>query len=87
MSTTIAREALQDLLTIARHIEILAVDDIHEDNIDVVKHSIREWAKLATKKQRDAVANLVVLVEAIEDGVDITTLKEYKELKMVARTG
>lgn len=87
MSTKIAREALEDLLMIARHIEILAVDDIHEDNIDVVKQSIREWAKLATKKQRDAVVNIAVLVDAIEDGVDIRELREYKELKQVARTG
>ena len=87
MSTKIAREALDDLLTVARHIDILATQTIHEDDIDALKHTLSQWAKASSQKQRDAVTNIVVLIEAIEDGVDITTLKEYKELKMVARTG
>lgn len=79
MST--ARESINKLAMIMRHIDIIADNDLNIDNLEELKYWLHMWASTARQEGRDALAPLEALVSAIEDGVEIDNLKEYKDLQ------
>ena len=84
---TTLQESIQDLRTILRHIDILATSDLDKiTDIEELKYYLRQWASEARDRGHDALAPIEALNEAIVDGVDITTLQEYRDVKEYARS-
>ena len=84
---TTLQESIQELTTILRHIDILAEKDLQIDDIDELKYYLRMWANEARQRGHDALAPIIALNEAIEDGVDISTLQEYHDIRSYAEAG
>jgi hypothetical protein len=72
---------------LVHHIKVLSTHEPKVDDIDELKRFIQQWSSAAIPELQDAIVNLTVLVDAIEEGVDIRELQEYKEIKRYALAG